>query len=92
MESAGRVVEAQAARGFDPRGGGLVARARHFVPVVIPTLAVGLRRADSLAVALEARGFGRAGRRSARALRAGAPDLAVGAALIALAGLAMMWK
>jgi energy-coupling factor transporter transmembrane protein EcfT len=53
---------------------------------------VGLRRADSLAVALEARGFARPGRRPSRALRAGAPDLAVCAALVALAGLVLMWR
>lgn len=92
LESGSRVIEAQAARGFDPRSGGLLARARHFVPVVVPTLAVGLRRADSLAVALESRGFGRPGRRASRRLRAGAGDLAAGAALAALTWWALSWS
>jgi energy-coupling factor transport system permease protein len=51
------VVQAQRCRGLGFEGGGLVARLRRFVPVVVPVLIGALRRADRMAMALELRGF-----------------------------------
>ena len=48
----GEIREAQAARGFRPRG------LRDLIPLVVPLLSGGLERALTLAEALESRGFG----------------------------------
>jgi energy-coupling factor transport system permease protein len=56
MEEAERIVSAQRARGarFD---GGLLARARSLIPLAVPLFASCLRRADTLAMAMTARGY-----------------------------------
>lgn len=56
MEEAERLVAAQRARGARFEGG-LLARARRMLPLAIPLFAGCLRRADVLALAMEARGF-----------------------------------
>jgi energy-coupling factor transport system permease protein len=56
MEEAERIVQAQRARGA-VFGGGPVARARSLVPLAVPLLAGCLLRADTLALAMEARGY-----------------------------------
>jgi energy-coupling factor transport system permease protein len=62
------VSEAQRARGLDLEHGNPVQRARKHLPLFIPIIASCLRRANSMAMALEARGFGaRAGRTSYQA-------------------------
>jgi energy-coupling factor transport system permease protein len=61
MESALTVVDAQRLRGYEFDVGGPLARARRYVPVVIPVFMGALRKANSMAMALEARGFGRTG-------------------------------
>ena len=54
LDEAGRIIKAQQGRGarFD---GGLIARARSTVPVLIPLFASAFRRADELALAMDAR-------------------------------------
>lgn len=64
METGQTIVMAQRARGLDLAQRGLLARLRQYVPIIVPILMSGLRRADQLAVALESRGFGRRGRRT----------------------------
>ena len=62
MDEATRIVKAQIGRGarFD---GGLVARAKSAVPVLVPLFASALNRADDLALAMDARCYrGAAGR------------------------------
>lgn len=56
---ADRLVKAQAARGADfGRGGGrIVQRVRRTFPLLIPLFVIALRRAEELAVAMEARGY-----------------------------------
>lgn len=61
MESALTVVDAQRLRGYEFDVGGPLARVRRYVPVVIPVFMGALRKANNMAMALEARGFGRAG-------------------------------
>jgi energy-coupling factor transport system permease protein len=56
MEEAARIVTAQRARGAR-FGGGLIARARALLPLAVPLLAGCLRRADALALAMDARGY-----------------------------------
>jgi energy-coupling factor transport system permease protein len=57
IESALTVVQAQRCRGFNFDEGNLVERARRYVPVLVPVFMGALRRADGMAMALEARGF-----------------------------------
>jgi energy-coupling factor transport system permease protein len=56
MEEAQRIVTAQRARGADFAGGPL-RLARALVPLAVPLFAACLRRADTLALAMEARGY-----------------------------------
>lgn len=89
-ESAGTVLQARRLRslGVEPRG--LVARLRDAAPVILPVFMGALRRADRMAIALDMRGFGLPGERTALVEhRVGGPDLAV--ALVALAAPAAAW-
>jgi energy-coupling factor transport system permease protein len=84
------IMRAQRARGAEFGRGGLVRRARALVPLLVPLFVVSFRRADELALAMEARCY-RPGivRTRLHPLRAGAADaalLAVTAAVI-VAGL-----
>lgn len=51
------VVQAQRCRGFDFDRGSPWQRLRRYVPVIVPVFIGALRRADNMAMALEARGF-----------------------------------
>lgn len=57
VEAAFSVVQAQRCRGFDFDRGSILQRIRHYVPVIVPVFIGALRRADHMAMALEARGF-----------------------------------
>jgi len=61
-ETTRTVTEAQISRGLDLRRGGLLTRARRYVPLMVPTLTYAMRSADDLTRALEARGLGAASR------------------------------
>jgi energy-coupling factor transport system permease protein len=58
MDSALTVVQAQRLRGYDFNRGNLLERMKRYVPAVIPVFMGALRRANNMAMALEARGFG----------------------------------
>jgi energy-coupling factor transport system permease protein len=64
IETGQTIAMAQKSRGLDLDTGGILKRIRNHVPIVIPVLASGLRRADQLAVALESRGFGKEKKRT----------------------------
>lgn len=55
LEETDRIRKAQMARGADFESGGLVARARAMVPILVPLFVSAFRRADELAVAMECR-------------------------------------
>lgn len=57
LDAAGTVVQAQRCRGLDFDEGGLWERLRRYIPVIVPVFMGALRRADNMAMALEARGF-----------------------------------
>jgi energy-coupling factor transport system permease protein len=57
VESGFTVVQAQRCRGFDFDEGSIFQRIRRYVPVIVPVFIGALRRADNMAMALEARGF-----------------------------------
>jgi energy-coupling factor transport system permease protein len=58
IDSAVTIVDAQRLRGYDFNQGGPLERVRRYVPVVIPVFMGALRKANNMAMALEARGFG----------------------------------
>lgn len=55
-----RIAKAQAARGADwrPAGGNFIQRARQMAPVIVPLFVSSLRRAENMALAMDARGYG----------------------------------
>lgn len=57
LDAAGTVVQAQRCRGLDFDQGGVWERLRRYIPVIVPVFMGALRRADNMAMALEARGF-----------------------------------
>jgi energy-coupling factor transport system permease protein len=59
IDSALTIVDAQRLRGYDFNQGGPIERVRRYVPVVVPVFMGALRKANNMAMALEARGFGR---------------------------------
>jgi energy-coupling factor transport system permease protein len=94
FDAAIAVVQAQRCRGLDFNRGGLVARLRRFVPVIIPVLMGALRRADRMAMALELRGFnsGRPRTTWLRA-RAGRGDAVAATALVAMVAVYLtLWR
>ncbi|HVO23854.1 MAG TPA: energy-coupling factor transporter transmembrane component T [Candidatus Margulisiibacteriota bacterium] len=57
LDAGATVVQAQRCRGFNFDEGNLLQRMRRYVPVIVPVFMGALRRADGMAMALEARGF-----------------------------------
>lgn len=55
LEEMDKIMKAQQARGADFESGGLVKRIRALIPVLIPLFVSAFRRADDLALAMEAR-------------------------------------
>lgn len=95
FDAAMTIVEAQRCRGFDATQGSIWTRLRGYVPIIVPVFVGALRRADRMAMALEQRGFnsGRPRTTWVRA-RAGAADVVVLSACVALMGLylAVWWN
>jgi energy-coupling factor transport system permease protein len=94
IEAAFTVVQAQRSRGFNFDEGNLWQRMRRYVPVLVPVFMGALRRADGMAMALEARGFqSRLPRTSYEQYRFCWSDaVALGiCALVAVAFLALWW-
>jgi len=64
-EEADRIMKAQAARGADFDTGGIMARAKGLIPLLVPLFVGSFRRADDLATAMESRCYaGKKGRTS----------------------------
>lgn len=57
MDEVQTIMDAQRARGVDFAAGSLFQRARRLVPVMIPLFVSAFKRADELALAMEARGY-----------------------------------
>ncbi|HEY3315402.1 MAG TPA: energy-coupling factor transporter transmembrane protein EcfT [Bacillota bacterium] len=87
LEEAEKIMKAQMARGADFESGNLVKRARALIPLLVPLFISSFRRADELAMAMEARGYhGGAGRTRYRQLRARPADYLAGAVTLLFAG------
>ncbi len=75
LEEAERIMKAQMARGADFESGNMVKRAKALVPLLVPLFVSAFRRADDLAMAMEARGYhGGEGRTRMRVFHLGAGD------------------
>lgn len=57
MDDTTRIMNAQRARGVDFGEGNLVQKVKSIIPILIPLFASSFKRADSLAIAMEARGY-----------------------------------
>lgn len=57
MDDTTRIMNAQKARGVDFGEGNLVQKVKSIIPILIPLFASSFKRADSLAIAMEARGY-----------------------------------
>lgn len=76
MEESSRIMKAQTARGADFESGKLIQRAKAMVPLLVPLFISAFRRADELAMAMEARCYrGGANRTRMRELRFHLRDL-----------------
>lgn len=75
IEETDIIMKAQMARGADFESGSLIKRAKGMVPLLVPLFVSAFRRADDLAMAMEARCYsGGAGRTKMKPLRYGRPD------------------
>ena len=92
VEEADRIMKAQMARGAAFDRGGPLSRARSLLPLLVPLLVGAFRRADELAVAMEARCYrGGEGRTRLRQLRLRSADVATLVAFTAVAGGVAVW-
>ena len=57
MDEANRIMSAQMARGADFSSGSLIRRAKALIPLLVPLFVSAFRRANDLAMAMEARGY-----------------------------------
>jgi len=87
LSSALAVVAAQRARGLDFSRGNVFERLGRYMPVIVPVFMGALRRADSMAIALETRGFSRQAERSQYPRsRFGATDLVASVVIATIVG------
>jgi len=92
IEETDKIMNAQKARGADFSSGGLIKRAKAFIPVLIPLFISAFRRAGDLAVAMECRCYrGGSGRTRMTKLTLGIGDfvlllfvIALGAAILCM--------
>lgn len=75
IEETDKIMKAQMARGADFEHGGLLQKAKAMVPLLVPLFVSAFRRADDLAMAMEARCYnGGEGRTKMKPLRYGSKD------------------
>ncbi len=90
MEETDKIIKAQKSRGSDIGDGNLLAKAKSMIPILVPLFISAFRRADELAMAMEARCYhGGEGRTRMKALRMHQGDMvAIGimAAYLAVCG------
>lgn len=85
IEETDKIMKAQKARGANFEQGNLIQRAKAMIPLLVPLFVSSFRRADELALAMDARCYrGGAGRTRMRQLAYGKIDLLAGLAIAAL--------
>ena len=87
MDEADKIMKAQKARGANFETGSLVSRARAMVPLLVPLFVGAFRRAEELALAMDARCYrGGKGRTRMKQLKFQSIDLLAALAILALLG------
>ncbi len=85
LEETDRIMKAQMSRGADFTSGNIMKRARNMLPILIPLFISSFRRADELALAMEARCYrGGEGRTRMHELAYGKNDAVAALVLLAL--------
>ena len=56
LEETDKIMKAQMARGADFESGNLITKAKNMIPLLVPLFISAFRRANDLAMAMEARG------------------------------------
>ncbi len=85
LEETDKIIKAQKSRGLDFNSGGLLKRLRSMVPILVPLFLSSFRRADDLAMAMEARCYrGGEGRTHMKQLRLTSLDFYAAAFVIAI--------
>ncbi len=93
IEETDKIIMAQKARGADFDTGSLLKRAKALIPVLIPLFVGAFRRADELALALDARCYNASPNRTKyKLLRFGANDLVAAIIFLAFAALILLDK
>lgn len=93
MEETDKIIKAQTARGADFTSGNLARRAKNMIPIAIPLFISAFRRAEDLALAMEARGYrGGAGRTRLHKLSFTWRDLFLAGMAILLALVIGWWR
>lgn len=83
LEETNKIIKAQSSRGADFDTGNLVQKAKSFIPVLVPLFVSAFRRADELAIAMEARCYkGGEGRTRMKQLKLGKVDFQITAILL----------
>ena len=91
MDEADKIMKAQKARGANFETGNIIQRARAMIPLLVPLFVGAFRRADELALAMDARCYrGGAGRTRMNQLKYGARDLIAALAIVALFALVIL--
>ncbi|WP_294370943.1 energy-coupling factor transporter transmembrane protein EcfT [uncultured Clostridium sp.] len=89
IDETDKIMKAQKARGADFESGGIIQKAKSLVPLLIPLFISSFRRADELAMAMEARGYrGGAGRTRMKVLKFTSKDTIA----FIIFGLIMIWS
>ena len=57
LEETDKIMKAQMARGADFESGSLIQKAKNMIPLLVPLFISAFRRANDLAMAMEARGY-----------------------------------
>ena len=94
LDETDKIMKAQQARGADFESGNFIQRARSMVPILVPLFISAFRRANDLAMAMEARCYhGGRGRTQMKPLRYALRDwLAYAVVLLYLAGMAVIGR
>ncbi|MGZ0051186.1 energy-coupling factor transporter transmembrane component T family protein [Brevibacillus gelatini] len=93
MEETDKIIKAQTARGANFTSGSLVKRAQSLIPIAIPLFVSAFRRAEDLALAMEARGYrGGVGRTRLHKLAFSWRDAGIAAAGVLLAITIGWWR
>ena len=88
IEETDKIIKAQKSRGVDFESGNILKRLKNFVPILVPLFLSSFRRADDLAMAMEARCYrGGEGRTHMKILKFGRADYFAGMFIILAAAI-----